>query len=86
MKLTVHVQAGARQDEVVGWVDDELKVKIAAPPRQGRANRALIDFLADRLGVAKSSIRIIRGQTMKMKQLEIPLRPEQIKQKLKTRP
>ncbi len=83
MLLTVYVQPGAKQNQIVGWVGDEVKIRITAPPREGRANKALIDFLADRLGVPKTSIEIIRGMSMKMKQLEIPLSEPEVRAKLK---
>jgi len=48
-----------------------LKIKVSAAPEKGRANRRLIEFLADLLGVKKSSIRIISGQTAAVKQIAV---------------
>ena len=67
LKLTVYVQPGARETAIVGWVDDELRVRIAAPPVNGKANEALIGLLAKTLGVPKSSVRIQRGESSRRK-------------------
>src|SRR5690554_3006126 len=50
-KIAVKVVPRASRDEVVGWLGDRLKIKIAAPPQDGRANDALEAFLAERLGL-----------------------------------
>lgn len=60
-KLSVRVQPGARETAIIGWVDDELRVRIAAPPVNGKANEALIALLAKTLGVPKSRVHIQRG-------------------------
>ena len=54
--LTLHIQPGARKTEVVGLHGDALKIRLAAPPVDGKANAALIAFIADRLGLAKSAV------------------------------
>jgi len=83
MKLTVFVKPNARENKVDGWVDEHtVKIKIAAPPKEGRANLELIRFLSDRLGIAKSTIELVRGQTMIMKQLELPLPENEVRAKL----
>ncbi|MBU0531661.1 MAG: DUF167 domain-containing protein [Candidatus Uhrbacteria bacterium] len=83
MRLTVFVKPNARENRVDGWVDERtVKIKIAAPPKEGRANRELIIFLADRLGIAKSTIELIHGHTMIMKQLELPLSENEVRAKL----
>jgi uncharacterized protein (TIGR00251 family) len=69
--LTLHVQPNARQNEVLGFEDGILRLKIAAPPVEGKANKELIAFLSKRLGVSKSSISIDRGQTSKSKVISI---------------
>lgn len=51
--------------------DGLLKVRIAAPPVENAANRALIDFIAERLGVAKRCVRIVSGTTHRRKVLEV---------------
>jgi len=66
-KITVHVQPNARRNEVVGFEDGVLRVKIAAPPVKGRANRELIEFLSQLLGVSKGSVTIEKGATSRSK-------------------
>lgn len=71
MILTVHTHPNAKKNELE-WVDeDTVKVRIAAPATEGRANRALVEFLAEHFGVSKSRIRLIRGLATRMKQVEI---------------
>lgn len=56
-----------------------LKVRVAAPPVDDAANRALIDFLAECLGVARRSVRIVAGDTSRTKVLEVDgITPEQV--------
>ena len=66
-KLSVYVQPGARETAIVGWVDDVLRVRVAAPAVDGKANEALIALLAKTLGVTKSSVRIQRGGSSRRK-------------------
>ena len=73
MILTVHVQPNAKESKIVSWLDENtVKIKIAAPAKQGKANKALILFLAKEFGIPKTSIEIIRGATTRMKHVEIP--------------
>ena len=72
MRLAIRITPNASRDEVVGRTDDgAFRVKVQSPPVEGAANRRLIRFLADRLGVPKSRIRIVSGDTSRTKQLEI---------------
>lgn len=66
-KIVVQVHANASRNEVVGMVGGVLKVKIAAPPVEGKANKRLIEFLCARLEVSKSRISIIKGETSRNK-------------------
>lgn len=77
MKLRVRVTPNARQSEVMGWEADPqagavLRVRIAAPPLDGKANAALRDFLAKTLGLAKSKVVLEKGGTSRFKTFEIP--------------
>lgn len=69
VQLTLKVVPGSSRTEVVGRYDGMLKVKIAAPPEQGKANKMLIAFLAKALGIRKNEIHITSGQTSSIKQI-----------------
>ena len=69
--ITVHAQPGAKRAEVVGTHGDALKVRIAAPPIEGRANEALTEFFADRLGVARRAVTLVSGESSRRKRLRI---------------
>ena len=66
-RVTVQVQPGASRNKVTRYADGVLHVRIAAPPVRGKANRELIAFLSDILGVSKSSISIEKGHTSRRK-------------------
>ena len=80
--LTLHIQPGAKKTEVAGEHGDALKIRLAAPPVDGKANAALIAFVADRLGVAKSSVSLKSGQTSRRKVLEVTEAPADTAQRL----
>ena len=61
VRLSVHVQPGARRSELAGRHGDALKVRIAAPPVEGAANRELIRFLAEVLGVPRRRVLVVAG-------------------------
>lgn len=69
--LRVRIQPGARRSEVVGWVDGVLRVRIAAPPIEGRANEALVAFVADLLDLPKGRVLIKSGHGSRDKVLLI---------------
>ena len=69
--LTLHIQPGAKKTEVAGQYGDALKIRLAAPPVDGKANAALLGFVAERLGLAKSALIIKSGQTSRRKVLEV---------------
>lgn len=71
VRLAVQITANAKKTEVLGVLDDALKVKLHAQPIEGKANEALIRYLADRLDVPKSAITLTHGHTNKRKLLEI---------------
>lgn len=80
--LTLHIQPGAKKTEVAGEHGDALKIRLAAPPVDGKANAALIAFVADRLGVAKSAVSLKSGQTSRRKVLEVSEAPTDTAQRL----
>jgi uncharacterized protein (TIGR00251 family) len=69
--INVYVQPNARSTAVAGTHADALKVRVAAPPLDQRANQVLIDFLGKTLGVPGSRIRISRGERARRKLIEI---------------
>lgn len=80
--LTVHVQPGAKRSEVVGTHGDALKVRLAAPPIDGRANTALIDLVAQRLGLARSAVDLKSGHSARRKVLHVSGAPADARQRL----
>jgi uncharacterized protein (TIGR00251 family) len=66
-KLVVQVQPNARRNELLGFKQEVLKIRIAAPPSKGKANQELINYLSDILGIAKNRIIIQHGNTSKKK-------------------
>lgn len=69
--LTLHIQPGAKKTEFAGLHGDALKIRLAAPPVDGKANEALIRFVADTLGLPKSAVSLKSGQTSRRKVLEV---------------
>ena len=69
--LTLHIQPGAKKTEVAGQYGDALKIRLAAPPVDGKANAALLGFVAERLGLAKSAVTLKSGHTSRRKVLEV---------------
>ena len=70
-RLALKVHPRAKRTEI-GEVDgDVLKIKVTAPPVDSAANEAVVKLLAKRLGVSKSLVRIVRGQTSRLKTVEI---------------
>lgn len=71
LTLDIHVQPGASRTEIAGSHGDRLKIRLAARPVDGEANRALVGFLADRLRVAQRDVEIVRGHTGRAKTVRI---------------
>ena len=71
LTLTLHIQPGAKKTEFAGLHGDALKIRLAAPPVDGKANEALVRFVADQLGLAKSAVNLKSGQTSRRKVLEV---------------
>ena len=69
--LICHLQPKARTDEFCGLHGDSLKVRIKAPPVDGKANNYLVKFIAKAFGVSKSRVSIISGELSREKRLKI---------------
>jgi uncharacterized protein (TIGR00251 family) len=76
LTVSLHVQPGARRSEIAGPHGDALKVRIAAPAVDNKANTALIEFLSETLGIARSAITIRHGAAGRRKVIEITGGPE----------
>jgi len=61
----------APRNEIVGWLGTALKVKVHAPAVEGKANDELIDFLAEKLGVHRRSVTLLRGDKSRQKVVQI---------------
>jgi hypothetical protein len=70
-RLEVKVIPGASRDEVVGLMGTAVKIKLRAPPVEGRANEALVDFLATTLALPRRAVTLERGETSRQKVLRI---------------
>lgn len=71
VRIPVRAQPRAARSELAGEHDGALKVRLAAPPVEGEANRELVRFLAKRLGVPKSAVRIASGEAGRNKIVEV---------------
>ena len=69
--IAVKVVPRAAKDEIVGWLEDALKVRVQAPPEDGRANRALEELLAATLGLKKNAVTVAAGHGSARKRVEI---------------
>ena len=69
--LAIKAIPNAPRNEIVGWLGDALKVKVHAPPVEGRANEVLCAFLADTLGIPARAITVLRGDTSRQKLIRI---------------
>lgn len=71
MKLNIYVQPGAKKTSFEGLHGDAIKIKIKAPPQDGKANEELIEFISDKLGIKKSRVKISHGEKSRNKVLSI---------------
>lgn len=70
-RISIYVQPRASKTMIAGMHDGCVKVRLAAPPVDGAANAALIEFVAERLRIAKSRVRIVSGQSSRRKVVEV---------------
>jgi uncharacterized protein (TIGR00251 family) len=75
-RIRVKVTPNAKRSEIVGWQEHAgvriLRIKLAAPPLDGKAKKALIEFIADVLGTAKREVTIVTGESQRLKTVGIP--------------
>ena len=70
-RITVKVQPRAKTTALAEKIGDAYKLRLAAPPVDGKANEACMRFFADRFGVAPSAVRIVQGLSSRLKVVEI---------------
>ena len=66
------IQPRASKNEVVGSQGEELKVRLTSPPVEGAANRLCCEYIAKKLGLAKSAVTLESGETSRHKRLFLP--------------
>ena len=79
--LKLYIQPGAKRNEIIGLMQDELKIKLATPALEGRANSALIKFLSQLFKVPRSKIVLKSGEKSRHKIIEVSdsdVNPEQL--------
>jgi uncharacterized protein len=69
--FAVRVQPRANKDEIAGEIAGTLKIRLQAPALDGRANEAVVEFLAELLKTTKGAVRILSGERSRIKRLEI---------------
>ena len=67
VSFAVKVVPRGKRNEIVGVEGDALKVRLTAPPVEGKANAALVEFLAEVLGVRRANVEIVAGETSRRK-------------------
>jgi uncharacterized protein (TIGR00251 family) len=83
VELWLRVHPNAARNELVGFSEGVLRVKVAAPPVRGKANQELIAFLAQKLGLSKGDLTILKGHTSRNKLISIAgLTREELNQRL----
>ncbi len=83
--LAVHIQPGASRDRIEGTHGERLKIRITAPPFEGRANEHLLRFLAGQFGVPRRQVVLLAGDTGRAKRIRIE-RPVRLPAGLAVRP
>jgi uncharacterized protein (TIGR00251 family) len=84
--LELHVQPRAARTEVVGRHGDAIKIRVHAAPADGAANEELLRFLAERLGVPRSALRLVRGASSRHKRVAVLSGPPDVERRLLGRP
>lgn len=69
--LALHIQPGAKQTGFAGLHGEAMKLRLAAPPVDGRANAALCAFLAEFCGVPKAAVTLVSGETSRAKRVRV---------------
>ena len=87
VRLEVKVQPRSSRNQIVGEQNGALKIKLTAPPVDGEANAALIDFLASCLKIPRKDINLVKGDASRLKLVEIAgLHPDELRARLDIKP
>jgi uncharacterized protein YggU (UPF0235/DUF167 family) len=78
-RLRLRVRAGASRDALDGEHDGALRVRVTVPPERGKANRRVLELLAQALGVAPTSLRLLSGESRAVKTVWVPLEPKKVR-------
>lgn len=70
-RLKLKVVPGSSRNQIVGWLGDALKIKVSAPPEKGKANEAVMDLIANELGINSDDIEIESGHSSPSKIIAI---------------
>ena len=70
-RLKVKAVPGASHSEIVGRLGEALKIRVAAPPEGGKANREILELLAERLGLPAASVTLVSGAASPAKVIEL---------------
>jgi hypothetical protein len=82
-RITVHVTPRSGRDSIEAGAGGVLQIRVTAAPDEGKANAAVCKVLADKLDVPKTSVRVVRGQNARTKQIEVDvLSPDEVSQRL----
>ena len=71
VRIQLHVQPGASKSEVAGLHGERVRLRIQSPPVDGRANEAVLDWIAAQLGVPRRTVTLVRGAKSREKTVEI---------------
>ena len=71
LRIAVQVQPNASRSEIAGELEGALKIRLNAPPVDGKANEALERFIAEKLGLARRAVSVSHGHTSRQKLLEV---------------
>jgi uncharacterized protein (TIGR00251 family) len=69
--IEVQVQPRSYRDEIIGFQNGRFKIKVTAPPEDGKANEKVREVIAEQFGVSKSRVEIVKGQKSRLKIIKI---------------
>lgn len=71
IEIALKVRPGAQRSGIAGTHDNRIKVAVNAPPEDGKANRAVVKLIANRLGIATANVEVVRGITSRSKTVRV---------------